>query len=403
MLNATGLRILILTPSIPYPPNWGFGIRVYQFIRYLSQRHHVTVLTYADIHETNKIEGLQQTGATVLTLPPPFTTSGGKRRAQARSLFSKTSFQTSNLYTFAMQTTLDRLLKEQHFDIVQVESSQLSNYRFDCCAKIVLDEHNLEYELLKRMYHTEKSPLRRVYNGLEYFKFRREEQRSWRQADACVFTSVREQQIVAERLPGATSVTAPNGVDIDYFMPNDTDILQDALVFTGLISYRPNTDAVLYFAREILPLIVRERPAARFYIVGMGATEEVKQLAGPHVVVTGKVPDVRPFVHQAAAFVVPLRMGSGTRLKVLEGLAMGKPMVSTALGCEGICVNHEEHLLVANEPQAFAQSVIRLLKDQELGHRLGKAGRTLVEQEYSWPSVVQILEKLYGQLLSHGK
>jgi len=399
MSDSKRLRILILTPSIPYPPNWGFGIRVYQFIRYLAQRHQVTVLAYARSDEADKVTELETTGAKVYTLPPPFTTAAGKRRAQALSLFSRTSFQTSSLCKNEMQSTLRKLLSEQPYDIIQVESSQLSNFEYVGNAKTVLDEHNIEYELLQRMYHTERSPLRRIYNGLEYYKFRREEQRSWRHVDACVFTSAREEQMVARQLPRKTTIVAPNGVDIDYFKPIATTVIPDSLVFTGLISYRPNTDAVLYFAREILPLILRERQRARFYVVGMGATEEVQQLAGPNIVITGEVPDVRPYVQQAAAFVVPLRMGSGTRLKVLEGLAMSKPMVSTTVGCEGICVNHEEHLLIADEPAAFAGQVIRLLRDHDLGGRLGKAGRALVEQQYSWPSVVQILERLYTDLV----
>jgi sugar transferase (PEP-CTERM/EpsH1 system associated) len=399
MSNTKVLRILILTPSVPYPPNWGFGIRVYQFIRYLAQAHEVTVLTYASPQEADKVETLARTGATVHALPPPFAISAGKRRAQALSLLAAKSYQTSSLTTRPMQEMLDRLLSERPYDIVQVESSQLSGFTFQKGPILVLDEHNLEYELLYRMYQTEMSPLRRVYNLLEYLKFRREEQASWHKADACILTSEREQAILTRHLPGKTAVVAPNGVDIDYFQPNAAEEVPDSLVFTGLISYRPNTDAVLYFAREILPLILRQRPGAKFIIVGMGATEEVRALAGPHVVVTGQVPDVRPYVHQASAFVVPLRMGSGTRLKVLEGLAMGKPMVSTTLGCEGISVQDSRHLLMADDPQSFASAVVRLLEDRDLASRLGQAGRSLVERAYSWPSVVEILEHLYRQML----
>ena len=256
----------------------------------------------------------------------------------------------------------------------------------------------MEYELLYRMYQTERSPLRRLYNWMEYTKFRREEQDCWHKADACILTSEREQQILNAQMPRKPTHVAPNGVDIDYFRPSAASVDPNSLVFTGLISYRPNTDAVLFFVNEVLPHIVKARPETVFSIVGMGPPDEVTRLVGLNVKVTGEVPDVRPYIEKASIFVVPLRMGSGTRLKVLEGLAMGKPMVSTRLGCEGIEVQDEEHLLMADDPQAFARAVIRLMDDRELALRLGTAGRTLVESRYSWESIVETMEQFHFRL-----
>jgi glycosyltransferase involved in cell wall biosynthesis len=137
-----------------------------------------------------------------------------------------------------------------------------------------------------------------------------------------------------------------------------------------------------------------------FYIVGAGATDELKRLAGPNVVVTDTVPDVRPYVHEAAVFVVPLRMGGGTRLKVLEGLSMEKAVVSTSVGCEGIDVVDGEHLLVADDPAAFADAVLSVTADDDLAARLGRQGRTLVEEHYKWESVVDRLEDFYRRLIA---
>ncbi len=200
-------------------------------------------------------------------------------------------------------------------------------------------------------------------------------------------------------MPAKPTHVAPNGVDIEYFQPSPKPVDPNSLVFTGLISYRPNTDAVLFFVHEVLPHIVKARPEAVFSIVGMGPPDEILRLASPNVKVTGEVPDVRPYIQNASIFVVPLRMGSGTRLKVLEGLAMGKPMVSTRLGCEGIEVRDGEHLLMEDDPQAFAQAVVRLMEDRELSARLGTAGRALVEQNYSWESIVQTMQQFHLQLL----
>jgi glycosyltransferase involved in cell wall biosynthesis len=137
-----------------------------------------------------------------------------------------------------------------------------------------------------------------------------------------------------------------------------------------------------------------------FYIVGKGAPEELRQLASANVIITDTVPDIRPYVRKSAVFVVPLRMGGGTRLKVLEGLSMEKGVVSTSIGCEGIDVTHGEHLLIADDPRSFADSVLRLSSDRELAARLGRQGRALVERQYKWETVVDRLEAFYGRLLS---
>ena len=190
------------------------------------------------------------------------------------------------------------------------------------------------------------------------------------------------------------------GWTLSFISPRTGPIEPDSLVFTGLMSYRPNIDGIVYFVEEILPLIHRVRPQVKLAIVGAGAGEEVLRLAGPQVTVTGAVPDMRAYFAGAAAAIVPLRMGSGTRLKVLEGLAMGKPMVSTSVGCEGIHVRSEDHLLIADDPSAFADAVLRALGDPALAAGLARRGRALVEREYGWASIAAHLEAFYRQVLA---
>jgi sugar transferase (PEP-CTERM/EpsH1 system associated) len=402
-MEAPRQRILVVTPSLPYPPNWGFGIRVYQLVRHLAQRHHVSLLTFGTAAESDKVAALRAVCDEVHVVEPRVANRRQKRWTQLRSVFAATSFQTMALRSPAMQRTIDELLATQSFNLVQLESSQLSSYDFGQ-VPVIVDEHNVEYELLQRMYRTERSPLRRLYNWLEYVKFRREERACWRRVDAAIFTSAREAEIFRRFAPDTPSIVAANGVDVDFFQPNPSvQIDRDSVVFTGLISYRPNTDAVLYFAREVLPLIVAQRPNVRFTVVGMGPTDEIKSLAGKNVVVTDAVPDVRPYLAAAGAVVVPLRMGSGTRLKVLEALAMAKPVVSTAVGCEGIDVADDEHLLVEDDPAAFVTAVLRLLDDAALAARLGQAGRELAEARYSWRSVADDVDALYRRLAHHAE
>ena len=396
-----GLDILLLTPSLPYPPIWGFGIRVYQLIRELSHRHRVTLLTYArpEEDEEENIAVMRGICAAVHVVPPP-KLHGGKRGAQLLSLFSPISYQTSSLRSPGMQVTLTRLLTTQKFDLIQVESSQLAGFDFGSKVPVILDEHNLEYELLQRLYQGEHAPLRRLYNWAEFVKFRREEQACWRKATACLLTSGREEKILSGLLPDKAATTIPNGVDIAFYQPTpETPTEPDSLIFTGLMTYRPNIDGAIYFVEEILPLIHRTRPQVKLTIVGAGAGEEIARLAGPQVTITGAVPDMRVYFARAAAAIVPLRMGSGTRLKVLEGLAMGKPLVSTSVGCEGIHVRSEEHLLIADDPAAFATAVLRVLSDAALADALRVQGRALVEREYGWASITARLESFYAQVL----
>jgi glycosyltransferase involved in cell wall biosynthesis len=201
-------------------------------------------------------------------------------------------------------------------------------------------------------------------------------------------------------VPGLLTEVVANAVDVDYFRDADQPIDLCAIVMTGLMHYRPNIDGALYFLREIFPHILASRPEMVFYIVGAGASEELKRHAGPNVVVTDTVPDVRPYVRKAAVFVVPLRMGGGTRLKVLEGLAMEKAVVSTSLGSEGIDVTDGEQLLIVDDPRPFADAVLALLNDRARARTLGRRGREFVERQYKWEAVVNRLENFYSRLLA---
>ncbi len=393
------LSILLVTPSLPYPPNWGFGMRVYQLARELAARHSVAILCYAEPHSDDYIAALRHEGVKVYTVPPPRPQDQGKRALQLRSLVSLRSFQSSSLSSAAMQGAIDRLLASQRFDVVQVESSQMAGFDFGSRPVVVLDEHNIEYELLYRTFREERSPARKLYNWIEYLKFRREEQHCWNTVDGCVLTSPRENAVVRTRARARPSVVVPNGVDVNYFRPSTAVTEPGSIVFTGLMRYRPNVDGVIFFTRKILPHIVRERPDVTFTIVGMGPPKEVQRLAGPHVRVTGTVPDVRPYAERSEVIVVPLRMGSGTRLKVLDGMAMGKALVSTSLGCEGIAVSNGNNLLIADDPLEFARAVLRVLNDSNLRTRLAQRGRELVEREYSWEAIVPTLERFYAELL----
>jgi glycosyltransferase involved in cell wall biosynthesis len=249
------------------------------------------------------------------------------------------------------------------------------------------------------VWESERSPLRRLFNRLEYKRFRRHEERWWGRVDAIALTSDREEPVVRERAPQTPVAVVPNGVDLEYFRPRDDRPEPDTVVFNGVLDYRPNLDAAQHLVDEVWPIVRRRRPQARLLIVGRGDEAERERLRRPGVELTGEVPDVRPYLAGAAVVIVPIRMGGGTRLKVVEALSMARPMVSTTLGCEGVNVRHGEHLLVADGADEFAGAVIQLLEDRWLAAELGRAGRRRMEEEYSWELAGERLESLYGRVL----
>jgi glycosyltransferase involved in cell wall biosynthesis len=278
-------------------------------------------------------------------------------------------------------------------DVIVVEFSQMACFQFPATAALIIDEHNLEFEVRRRLIAVEPGFARKAFNWIEAVKIRREEYQTWIRASACLVTSHREKGIVEGISPRTLVEVIPNGVDLDYFTNRGVPAIdRSAIVFTGRMNYRPNADAAIHFVQHILPTVLRARPDAIFYVVGSDPPREVRALAGSNVVVTGAVDDVRPFLHRAAVVVAPVRAGSGTRLKILEALAAGKGVVSTSLGCEGLDLQPGRDLVVTDPPAEFAAEVVRLLDDPGWSAVLGARGAARVAQAYSWGTVLAPLQ-----------
>jgi polysaccharide biosynthesis protein PslH len=391
-------RILVVSPFVPAP--WfGFGTRVFELARQLATRHEVTVLTYAAAEYEADVERLRGFCAAVHVVPRKTIARSARRRDQLISLVSPMPFHIRELQSTAMQEALNSVTARKSFDVVQLEGSQLCSLHLTDGAAIVLDEHNIEYEILRRMSDGERTALRRFFSAIECRKFRRIEQRWWRQVDAVALTSEREVPAVAEHAPQTATAVVPNAVDPEHFAPGPAAVDPDSIVFMGTLGYRPNIDAVEYLLEEVLPTVCRLHPQATLTIVGQGEKSDLDRFRRPGVVVTGRVPDVRPYLARAAVTVVPVRIGGGTRLKVVEALAMGKAVVSTTLGCEGLAVIDGEHVLLADDAAGFAAAILRVLADPDEGRRLGSAGRALVVDHYSWGNASRRLEALYDAIL----
>ena len=396
------MNVIFVTAQFPYPPRSGITMRVYQLVKQVARRHNVTLLSYADSTHQDGLMQLRDQLPVVVT-ERRLRTGMAKRSDQLRSIASMTPFTSREAYSQALQRTLNELCVTTACDVVHIEGMVLGGLAIPQGVRLILDEPDVAYEVYQRMCESERSTIRRLYNRWEYERVRRFEQRLWKRVDACVVTSDRDGPIVESVAPGTVSGVVPNAVDLEYFLPSSGDAIEpNSVVFNGTLGYRPNVDAAFHLVDDIWPLVLERCPDAKLTIVGRASDADRRALTRPGVLVTGEVPDIRPYVERAALVAVPVRMGGGTRLKVVEGMAMGKAMVSTTLGCEGLAVRDSEHLLIGDGAHQFATRILDCFADSELRGRLGAAGRRLTEEEYSWDLAGERLEALYQRVVGVG-
>ncbi|MBC7262742.1 MAG: glycosyltransferase [Chloroflexi bacterium] len=403
----TRKRILFLTPQLPYPPEQGTAIRNYNIIANVAQRHEIHLLSFVSSPAALKAAApLHSLCCTLESVPAP------KRTIWQRLSLLATPWPdiAHRLASPLFSERLAMMLSTHDFDVLQVEGLEMAPYGYQALARrqnhrplLVFDAHNAEYLLQHRIakidWHTAWRWPGALYSTVQWLKLRRYEGDFCHRVDAVVAVSDADAQALARLVPGLKPLVLPNGVDIAYYQAPDivpAALGPEALVFTGKMDFRPNVDAVLWFANEVLPLIRERAPQARFYIVGKNPHARLDVLRErPEVVVTGYVEDVRPYIAAAAVYVVPMRTGGGTRLKVLEAMAMGKAIVSTTLGCEGVYLQNGYEALLADTPRDFADAVLALLANGPRRAELGQAAAFFVAEHYDWRRLVPRLEQVY--------
>lgn len=396
-----------MSPYLPEPPRSGGPVRLRGLLRGLAQSHSVSLLAFVHPGQdcADAETSTRQYCDEVVTIPNERLALRGiaKRSLQLRSLLSLQSYERSAHRRDSLQKALDRMLGQSTYDLIQVEGCNMAQYVYPGDTPLVLDEHNIEYDILRRTAALEGFSPRNLYAYVDYLKLRSEEQKAWHRADACSLTSPRDEAIVQAVQPGARTAVVPNGADTDFFSSCMHDVGQrDTLLFFGVADYYPNTDGLLFFLRKVLPLLKPRYPSLELLIVGR-SPPAIQRWAGPDVIVTGVVEDVRPYIERARAVVVPLRIGGGTRLKVLEAMAMARPVISTTIGAEGLAVTDGENILMGDTAEAFATQVGRVLDDDDLAKRLGSSARRLVEATYDWRISARKLEVLYADILSRSR
>jgi glycosyltransferase involved in cell wall biosynthesis len=344
----------------------------------------------------------------VVLVPNPYGRNGlAKRLLQLRSLASTRSFERLRVTVPAMQQALDQVLRAKRFDIVNLEFTFLGNCDLrqapsgETPPRLVVDSHNIDYEIARQYARSGSNLVRRLYAEANWRKLRREELGTYGGADGVYLCSIADELRLHDQIPGSRTMVIPNAADVAYYQPRPTDPSPDGrtVVFFGLLSYMPNIDGVIHFVQNIWPRISDAHPQARCKIIGGSPPPSLLALAGPRIELTGFVPDLRPHLAAAAAVVVPLRLGGGTRLKIVEAMAMGKAIVSTTLGAEGIEAVPGRDLLVEDQPAVFANAVNRLLAEPALAARIGQSARQLAEERYAWSGAARSLEGFYRRIL----
>jgi polysaccharide biosynthesis protein PslH len=396
------MRILWLSPYLP-APTFGAGTRVFNLLKVLSRTCEIDLIAGSVAGEPDQemLADVRSLCNDVHVVGATITSQRHKRLLQLKSLLGRHPMHYRIFYSKEMQEAINHAARQNAYDVVVLESSFMGYYCLPAGLPRVLDQHNVESEILLRSGQRERSMLRRSYNLLEYWKYRSDERRICRQMDLILATSTRDCESTLDWSGVPACVVIPNGVDTMYFVPSEHDDQQThTVLFTGTMNYSPNAEAMLYFVGEIWPLIQERIPDAVLQIVGHSPPLEITKLAQvSNVDVLGSVPDVRSYLVSAQVVVAPLRIGGGTRLKILEAMAMARAVVSTSLGCEGLDVQHGRHLLVADDPAAFAECVCDLLTNPTRRAEIGQEGCQLVHESYDWRTLGLRMEEALRDVL----
>jgi polysaccharide biosynthesis protein PslH len=391
------MRILWVKIGGLWPLNTGGRLRSFHIISELSRRHRVTLLTtHGPADDPAGLAAALPQCEAVESFPTRIAKHGSARflTALLRSWLTPLPVDLWKSRVASLQREASRLATAGQIDLCVADFlAAAPNAPLGGALPTILFTHNVEHMIWKRLSQTEHHPLRRALLEIEWRKMRRYEGMACGAANLTLAVSEVDRAMLAALEPKSRVRAIPTGVDVDYWCSDGRAEAPASLVFTGSMDWYPNEDAVLYFVDTILPRIRHDVPDVSLTVVGRNPTPRLRMLGEKAGVrVTGTVDDVRPHVANAAVCVVPLRVGGGTRLKIFEALSMGKAVVSTSIGAEGLPVESGEHAVITDDPADFASVVVRLLRRPDERQRLGSAGRRLVEERYSWHEVARCFE-----------
>ena len=403
-LKECDMRILIITDSLPYPLISGDKIRIYNLLRRIAQQHEIWLACVLDTTDyvpilTHLKEFCCGVEAVDIKKQHPLVHLPGL------IWYALTGKPLELKFTYSRELAIRirSLAEKENFDVIEIQHSFMAMY-IDAIPraakrKTILTFHNVIWKQYENIFRYERRLVDKIRQWIFSKMMRKWEPKYALKFARCIAVSNTDKDLLISDQPDLHVDIVANGVDAKGYMPLPPCGDPRTLMFVGKMSYSPCIDAVLYFYEEILPLIQSKIDDVEFWVVGREPPPEVLSLNGKNGAhVTGYVNDVMPYYANSAICVVPLRSGGGTRLKILEAMALGRPVVSSTIGCEGLDVTNGKNILIADDPETFAQKTIQLLKDQELYQRIATEARQLVEMNYDWDILAGRLLKIYDEL-----
>jgi len=379
------MKILFLSRWFPYPPNNGSKLRIYNLLRGLARYHQVTLLSFADQSGVDpEVPELRSLCHQIQVIPwRPFN----PRSRQARlGILSLTPRSVVDTFSSGMAGRIVERLSSGDYDLVIASQWAMASY-VSCFQGLPAIFDEVELGVPYEQFVLATSLWRRFRHGLTWAKHRAYLSRLLRHFRACTVVSEQEQRLLSRAVPGYRAIEIiPNCIDLAEYSDVRESPQANSLIFTGSFRYFANHDAMTWFLQEVYPLIQAQMPEVCLVITGDHADRPLPP--ADNVALTGFVGDVRPLIASAWASLVPIRVGGGTRLKILEAMALGTPVVATSKGAEGLEVQDGEHILIADTPEAFARAVLRLLADPGLRGRLADRASELVRDRYDWAAVM---------------
>ncbi len=376
------MNILILSPYLPVPSQGGGGTSYFYYLKKLAPRHKITLLCLCQKDEQQEINKLfpycERIEIIRLKKIPALWHA-------FLSLFTGSSFRVGFYRSSQFKKVVAATLQGKRFDAIIASHERMGQYiKGGVGIKKILDFHDIVSERHKMLARVGKSPLRRLAHFLEFFRLRKYEIGCLQRFDTLWVSTTRDAASLREYDRDKRLKVVRKGIELQDFpwgLDNETS---QSLIFTGNMSYEPNVDGVLYFVKEIFPRLKADLPEVKFLVVGNYPHKKIQRLANPNqgIIVTGKVPAVLDYLKKSRVFVCPLLVGTGTRIKLLEAMAVGLPIVSTTAGCAGLGAKNEKHLLVADTPEAFSAAVRRLFTDKDLYNSLSKNSQRFVAENY---------------------
>lgn len=404
------MNILWLNANLLLPLDKGGKLRTWHIMRHLAARHEITYLSFCDPGQPRADhDGMREVCTHLHTVPRTDPAKGTARfyADAARYLVDPIPYGVAKYRSDPFRAALARLLAERRFDAVVCDFLvPIINMaeRLPCPA--ILFTHNVEAEIWRRHAENAGNPLARAALRQQWQRMLRFERAALERFDLTLAVSDADRETFARLYPDALRTPAhvvQTGVDTTYFVPSPAPSRPAHLVFTGSMDWLPNEDGMLYFVRDILPRIRQVEPEATLSIIGRAPTPAVRRLAETAgIEVTGRVDDVRPHIAAGAVYVVPLRIGGGTRLKIFEAMAMAKAVVSTTVGAEGLPVTSGQNIVIADEPARFAQAVVHMIRDADARRRIEAEARRIVVERYDWSAVAEDFDDALRRVVADG-